>query len=134
MYKRQAEDGQIDEAYYKKKKEELIEILSGLKEMDYYVDANYLLLNHLKPLDNESYLVQNKKFYGREWLFKEYECWIKNAEKSRVFAIVGQAGSGKTAFVSKLCHTSGNVAAIHFCRYNNDERANPCLLYTSRCV
>ncbi|WP_178554176.1 TIR domain-containing protein [Frisingicoccus sp.] len=120
-----AEDGQIDEAYYKKKKEELIEILSGLKEMDYYVDANYLLLNHLKPLDNESYLVQNKKFYGREWLFKEYECWIKNAEKSRVFAIVGQAGSGKTAFVSKLCHTSGNVAAIHFCRYNNDERANP---------
>ena len=47
-----AEDGQIDEAYYKKKKEELIEILSGLKEMDYYVDANYLLLNHLKPLDN----------------------------------------------------------------------------------
>lgn len=119
------EQGTIDEEYYKEKKAELIEIISGLKELDDNMDANYMLINNLKPLDNESYLIQNKKYYGRKWLFKEYENWLNRTKESRVFAIVGQAGSGKTAFVSKLCNKSKNVVAIHFCRYNNDERANP---------
>lgn len=118
-------DGGIDEAYYQKKKAELIEVLNGLKELDYNIDANYLLINKLKPLDNESYLVPLKRFYGREWLFNAYESWLKETRDSRVFAIIGQAGSGKTAFVSQLCNKSKNIAAIHFCRYNNDERANP---------
>ncbi len=118
-------DGKIDEEYYQKKKCELIEILNGFKDLDYNIDANYLLINKLKPLDNESYLVPLKRFYGREWLFDAFECWLTESKDSRVFAIIGQAGSGKTAFVSQLCHKNKNIAAIHFCRYNNDERANP---------
>lgn len=118
-------DGGIDEEYYKKKKDELIEILNGLKDLDYNTDANYLLINKLKPLDNESYLMPIKNFYGREWLFGAYDSWLKGGSDSRVFAIIGQAGSGKTAFVSQLCNKSKNISAIHFCRYNNDERANP---------
>ena len=117
--------GEINEEYYNQKKRELIEILSGLHDLSYNADANYLLLNKLKPLDNESYLLPNKKFFGRKWLFDAFSSWLQSPSNSRVFAIIGQAGSGKTAFVSKLCNISQNVAAIHFCRYNNDERANP---------
>lgn len=117
--------GSIDEEYYQKKKSELIEILNGLKELDYNIDTNYFLENKLKPLDNESYLIPLKKFYGRQWLFDSFNLWLNKSNESRVFAIIGQAGSGKTAFVTQLCNKSKNIAAIHFCRYNNDERANP---------
>ena len=118
-------DGMIDDEYYQKKKAELLEILQGFKHLDYNIDANYLLINKLKPLDNESYLTPLKRFFGRKWLFDAYDRWLNEVDDSRVFAIIGQAGSGKTAFVSQLCHKSKNIAAIHFCRYNNDERANP---------
>lgn len=117
--------GEINEEYYNQKKQELIEILSGLHDLNYNADANYLLLNKLKPLDNESYLLPNKKFFGRKWLFDAFHSWLQGSSNLRVFAIIGQAGSGKTAFASRLCNISQNVAAIHFCRYNNDERANP---------
>lgn len=117
---------QYDEKYIEKRFNELKEILDGVKELDYNSDSRYHLMHCLNPLDNESYLVTNKKFYGREWLFEQYEKWLTDNEKhSRVFAIIGQAGSGKTAFVTRLCERSSNVVAIHFCRYNNDERANP---------
>lgn len=117
---------EYDEQYIEKRFNELKEILDGVKELKYNSDSHYHLMHCLNPLDNESYLVTNKKFYGREWLFDQYEKWLGDNEKrSRVFAIIGQAGSGKTAFVTKLCERSANVVAIHFCRYNNDERANP---------
>ena len=117
---------EYDEEFIEAKFKELKDILDGVKELEYNSDSQYHLMHCLNPLDNESYLVTNKKFYGREWLFDRYDKWLADTEnKSRVFAIIGQAGSGKTAFVTRLCERSANVVAIHFCRYNNDERANP---------
>ncbi len=118
-------DGKLDEDYYREKKEEVKGILNGILQQSVDASAQYDLLHCLSPLDNESYLVPNRRFYGRQWLFDAYEHWLSSNRNSRVLAIIGPAGSGKTAFVSKLCERSPHVAAIHFCKYNNDERANP---------
>ena len=124
-------DGQINEEYYQKQKENIISILRGEAQLSLESDAQYLLSQKLNPLDNESYILSIKRFFGRKWLFESFEKWLNTESDSRVFCIIGQAGSGKTAFVSKLCETHKAVAAIHFCRYNNDERANPKRALTS---
>lgn len=124
-------DGEINEDYYQKQKANVISILRGEKNLSYESDAQYLLNQKLNPLDNESYILPMKRFFGRKWLFDSFEQWLKSESESRVFCIIGQAGSGKTAFVSKLCETHKSVVAIHFCRYNNDERANPKRAITS---
>lgn len=124
-------DGEINEEYYQKQKNTIIGILRGEANLNYESDAQYLLSQKLNPLDNESYILSIKRFYGRKWLFDSFEKWLNSKTDSRVFCIIGQAGSGKTAFVSKLCETHKSVAAIHFCRYNNDERANPKRAITS---
>lgn len=124
-------DGKINEQYYQTQKSKIVSILRGESEVGYESDAQYLLYHKLNPLDNESYILSVKRFYGRKWLFDSFEKWLNTDSESRVFCIIGQAGSGKTAFVSKLCETHKSVAAIHFCRYNNDERANPKRAITS---
>ena len=124
-------DGDINEEYYQKQKSNIISILRGEAELSLESDARYLLNQKLNPLDNESYILSIKRFFGRKWLFDSFEQWLNSDSESRVFCIIGQAGSGKTAFVSKLCETHKAVAAIHFCRYNNDERANPKRAITS---
>ena len=123
--------GDINEDYYKKQIDNVISILKGESSLCFDNDGQFLLSHVLNPLDNESYILSIKRFYGRKWLFDQFERWLNSGEESRVFCIIGQAGSGKTAFVSKLCETHSSVAAIHFCRYNNDERANPKRAITS---
>ena len=124
-------DGEINEDYYQKQKNIIISILRGEAKLSFESDSQYLLNQKLNPLDNESYILSIKRFFGRKWLFESFEKWLNSESDSRVFCIIGQAGSGKTAFVSKLCETHMSVAAIHFCRYNNDERANPKRAITS---
>lgn len=124
-------EGEINEEYYERQINNIIKILRGEAELGFESDAQYLLSQKLNPLDNESYILSIKRFFGRKWLFDSFEKWLNSENDSRVFCIIGQAGSGKTAFVSKLCETHRAVAAIHFCRYNNDERANPKRAITS---
>ena len=122
-------DGSINEEKVKNCVDEIVQIVRGLKEI-MFIDSTDLLVEKLKPLDNESFLSNNKKFYGREWLFKLYRDWVEKSD-SRVLCIVGQAGSGKSAFSAKLCEYSENVVGIHFCKYNNSERADPKRAITS---
>ena len=118
--------GGIDEDYYQEKLEEINSIIKGVKEMPYPLDSHHGLIPFLKPLNNESYLTNiDYSFYGREWLFQYYNEWLEINKTSRIFCIVGQPGCGKTAFVTKLSQVSKNVSGIHFCKHNNEERANP---------
>ena len=43
---------------------------------------------------------------------------------SRLLWIVGNAGVGKTAFIAKLTENNDEISAVHFCRYNDSDRAN----------
>lgn len=119
------DDGSFDEERYGAKLDEIQNVLLGHDDLCMDADGRYRLERCLSPLDNESLLRQGAAFYGREWLFDEYAAWLESGGASRVFCVIGQAGSGKTAFAARLCELSSCIVGIHFCRYNNNERADP---------
>ncbi|MGE5404177.1 MAG: TIR domain-containing protein [Candidatus Saccharibacteria bacterium] len=81
------------------------------------------LLSILKPLSFDAEIKYNlDRFTGRTWVYDEYGKWLADPKSSRVFWIVGGPGVGKTAISSWLCVHRLEIAALHFCRYDNVEK------------
>ena len=120
-----SQDGKINEEKYNEKLNEILDIIDGtIKLCVEGKQAN--LLNALSPLDNDVYYESyGKDFFGREWLFERFETWANDINSSKVFMLLGQAGTGKTSFVAALSSRYPNIVGIHFCKYNDNERANP---------
>ena len=119
------ETNQLNEEYCLQKIGELKKFLEGLDEPD-YEGGHASLLYYLCPLDNDIYYeYYSKDFYGREWLFRAYQEWFNNKQSSRIFWLIGKAGIGKTAFSAALCEKHPEISAVHFCKYNDNERSNP---------
>ena len=114
---------EMNDKLYQAKKEELISILKGIQR--HQIEGEHLsLITVLDPLDNDVYSENFRKdFFGREILFSYFDEWIKN--DSKILWLVGDAGIGKTAFIAKLTQIREEIQAVHFCRYNDNERANP---------
>ena len=113
----------FDEESYQDRFTFLINILRGVegisREGEYEV-----LKGRLVPLDNDVYYEHFRHdFYGREKLFRYYKEWVPSS--SNLLWIVGNAGVGKTAFIAKLTENNNEIKAVHFCRYNDSDRANP---------
>ncbi|MDY6990290.1 MAG: TIR domain-containing protein [Thermodesulfobacteriota bacterium] len=73
------------------------------------------IFSTLRPLDFGAEVSRlTRDFTGREWLFRELEEWLLN-DKSRVFFITGDPGTGKSAIMAHLVHKHPQVAAYHFC-------------------
>ena len=113
----------FDEEAYQSKKTELIAILQGIKKLG-SEGEQHSLRNRLNPLDNDVFSSSFKRdFYGREKLTAYYDAWFNSP--SRIMWLVGNAGVGKTAFIANLTGARVEISAVHFCRYNDNERANP---------
>lgn len=113
----------FDEESYQEKKDELLSILNGVQQLNIEGEQKSLRLK-LKPLDNDVYSEYFvKDFFGRETLFDYYDKWLESNQ--RILWLVGDAGIGKTAFVANLSRIRKDIYAVHFCRYNDNERANP---------
>ncbi len=58
-------------------------------------------------------------FVGREWLFEQCKSWaLDNTITRRLFVILGEAGTGKTAFVRHLSSDAELVRSVHVCVYD----------------
>ena len=58
-------------------------------------------------------------FVGREWLFEQCKAWAQdNTVERRLFVILGEAGTGKTAFVRHLASDAELVRSVHVCIYD----------------
>lgn len=113
----------FDEESYQSKFNKLLNVLHGVEEISREGDYE-VLRGRLVPLDNDVYYEHFRhNFYGRERLFTYYKEWINST--SNLLWIVGNAGVGKTAFVAKLTENNEEIKAVHFCRYNDSDRANP---------
>jgi tetratricopeptide (TPR) repeat protein len=89
-----------------------------------------LLIHLLEPLPFEADIAQHlARFIGRQWVFKDIDRWLEKADASRIFWIVGDPGTGKTALVSWLCHHRREVAAFHLCSHGHKLKSDP-----RRCV
>lgn len=113
----------FDEKSYQTKKSELIAILQGIKALS-IEGEQHSLRTRLNPLDNDVISSSFKKdFFGRERLADYFDAWC--GSENKLMWLAGNAGVGKTAFVSYLTSTREAISAVHFCRYNDNERANP---------
>ena len=113
----------FDEETYQKRKSELIAILQGIKKLN-SEGEQHSLKTRLCPLDNDVYSsIFRRDFFGREKLIAYYDEWFKSDRK--ILWLVGNAGVGKTAFIANLTGIREEISAVHFCRYNDNERANP---------
>ena len=64
-----------------------------------------------------------ERFVGREWILEQLEAWRSSNERSRIFCLTGDPGSGKSAFSAWLAHHGkANVVSLNLCRYNIDDR------------
>lgn len=117
------EKNYFTENAYQTKKEELLSILKGVRSLG--MEGEYKSINtKLRPLDNDVYSEHfSQNFFGRKKLIDYYDKW--HLSDKRVLWLVGDAGVGKTAFIANLCSIRGDIQAVHFCRYNDNERADP---------
>lgn len=113
----------FDENAYQERKAELIDILQGIKKLS-SEGEQHSLKTRLNPLDNDVFSSSFKRdFFGRKKLTTYYENWYNS--DSRLLWLVGNAGVGKTAFIANLTGNREEISAVHFCRYNDNERADP---------
>lgn len=117
-------DGQfINEEEYQKQKDYIISILKEVNQLNYEGGA-VSLKTKLDPIDNDVYSQRLKKrFVGRESLIDYFDKWYQSENK--ILWLTGNAGVGKTALAVHLASIKENVAAVHFCKYNDSDRANP---------
>lgn len=113
----------FDEESYQRKKDELIAILKGVQKLSIEGEQKSLK-SKLYPLDNDVYSEHfRQSFYGRGKLIDYYDTWYSS--NKRILWLVGDAGIGKTAFIANLSSIRTDIQAVHFCRYNDNERADP---------
>ena len=105
-------------------------LLTSLKEDNLSFDGfQSILINRLNPLSYDAEVKNNiSHFTGRKWVFDEIDRWMSSGV-SRIFWIVGNPGVGKTAISAWLCQNRREIAAFHFCRYDNVQKMDP-----RRCV
>ena len=82
-------------------------------------------------IDFSSYAADRANdFTGREWVFKEIDGWLAEAQAPKFFIITGTPASGKTAIAARLVQFTqgtasppaglplllpGFIDAVHFC-------------------
>ena len=73
----------------------------------------------------------NKNFLNgtREWLFGELNTWFNDKDSnSKVMILTAGPGVGKSTFAAEVCRRyteKRQLAACHFCKYNNSDKRNP---------
>jgi hypothetical protein len=85
------------------------------------------LMSLLDPLPFDAEINEHLvRFTGREWIFDEFDGWLRDPNADRIFCIVGPPGIGKTALAAKLLTTRREVVAVHLCRTGHTaKRAMP---------
>ena len=77
----------------------------------------------------------NQKFLPgtRQWLFDKLTTWFTNKDSnSRVMILTADPGFGKSAFAAEVCKMyAGQLAACHFCQYNQTDCRNPRMIIES---
>ena len=77
----------------------------------------------------------NEKFLPgtRQWLFDKLTIWFTSKDSnSRVMILTADPGFGKSVFAAEVCKMyAGQLAACHFCQYNQTDCRNPRMIIES---
>ncbi len=102
----------------------LIKILNKEEELGFY-NRDYDFSNSLQAFDSYEILHHIKGFYGRDVIFQDFEKWISDSNSLPIYLLNAAPGIGKSAIASMISiKYPKNVAAIHFCSFNNSVKNN----------
>lgn len=118
-------DGAMIEEVYGSSYGRLTRILDGEEELGLY-NTDFDIANDIQAYDAYEILSHINSFFGREFFFDEFSKWVSRKDSSSVFVLTATPGAGKSSIASMLTvKFPNNVAAIHFCCFNNSEKNNP---------
>jgi hypothetical protein len=110
-------------------------LLQAINNPDAFEGHFARIFGQLKPLDFRAELSRlTTNFTGRKWLENELDDWLKNeksVDQRQVFFIVGDPGTGKSAFMAHLINENPHVAAYHFCKSDLKDSRDPLLFVRS---
>ena len=118
-------DGKIVESVYQPVYDRLLRILKGEEELGLYLKS-FDIATEIQSFDNTYEIGHHTlNFIGRESVFKHFEEWLNNPYSTPIYLIQAAPGVGKTAISAMLTlRFPDNVAAIHFCAYNNKAKTD----------
>lgn len=67
----------------------------------------------------------SRDFTGRQWLDGELDSWLNDDREGRLFFLVGDPGSGKSAFLASVVARHPAVAGYHFCQRTLGDSLDP---------
>jgi serine/threonine protein kinase len=79
------------------------------------------------PWDFSGFLKEKRRnFSDRPWLFDAVDAWPLHSNE-RILLIIGDVGTGKSAFLAELIHRNPNrrVLAFHCCQHDTQETLRP---------
>ncbi len=123
-------DGTLIESVYRNFIQSLVDILSGKVRLG-FSDAETRLRAALKPISSKEMTFRHyATFCGRRDVFEEIEKFMHS--QKNIFWLSAEAGTGKTAISSMIpWRYPENVGGVHFCKFNNSDRANPKVIISS---
>ena len=118
-------DGKIVETVYQPVYDRLLKILKGEEELGLYLKS-FDIATEIQSFDNTYEIGHHTlNFIGRESVFKHFEEWLNNPYSTPIYLIQAAPGVGKTAISAMLTlRYPENIAAIHFCAYNNKAKTD----------
>ena len=85
----------------------------------------YLKIRGAMQYDEFIAMPERDDFVGREWLREQCKRWAMDESiPCRLFVILGEAGTGKTAFVRHLAEDKELVRSVHVCVFDRPKTRN----------
>ncbi len=85
----------------------------------------YLKIRGALQYDEFIAMPEHDDFVGREWLREQCKRWaMDDTIPCRLFVILGEAGTGKTAFVRHLAEDKDLVRSVHVCVFDRPKTRN----------
>ena len=118
-------DGQINERLFEEK---LRSLFAAFRDPASFAEGGFTpwakFDTHLKvpgALKYHDFIasLDGEDFVGRQWLLEKCKDWAMDSSlPCRLFVILGEAGTGKTAFVRRLAEDEELVRSVHICIYD----------------
>ncbi len=113
------------ETWYAGKLNEILDLLADPARRQFAGEIA-ALNGRLVPVGQEAEIgARLEGLVGRQWLADAVDSWRRGDPQERVLFVTAPPGAGKSAFAAQLAHRRADVvAAIHFCRWNVEERCD----------
>jgi len=113
------------EEWYQEKVDELFRVIESKENITFAGE-----LEEIKKVfspstsDSKEKKLNEQDFVGREWISQRLDEWRKHDPSSKLLAMFGGPGTGKSRFVANELHYNPNILCSVFCEWDKQEFNN----------